>query len=1107
VRYPQILFTLAMVSMEGLAGAQPAQGEIRGQVRDPSGGALVGARVVATETSTNQEFSTQTNGEGLYALLNLPPGLYTIRFEAPGFQTLLREGVRVTTGERLRVDATLSLGAVSESTTVVADASLLRSQSSGLGQLIPRRTVVELPLNGRNFVPLVALAPGVALPPGSAFPRINGGRPRVNEYLFDGISVLQPEPGTVAFLPIIDAIEELKVETNSPPAEFGRFSGGVINLTTRAGTNTFSGSVFGFLRNEALNARNYFAPKTEASPDKPLFRRNQGGFVLGGRLAKDRTFFFVDYQGTRQSIERVRISTVPTALQRQGIFTEPVSGRVPMIYDPATTTPVPGGGATRTPFPGNTIPASRMDPVALELLNRYPMPNLAGTANNYRRVAPEDQDQDQFDIRVDHRLSERDRLFGRLSFARDVSDPVTPLPDGSGAITVGVIGRTETKAQSVALSHTHLFESGHMNQLRFGYTRRSVDRFGLLLDGSASSELGIPGIPSNAAFENAFPAFLVDGFQQLGSPLNTNSDFSTDVTQIVDSFSTQIGRHSIKAGLDFRWERLDAIQPPSPTGTFRFTTETTDLPGTPGTGSSLASFLLGQVQTYSVDVQRSLLQPRAHVQEYFVQDDFRATSRLMVNAGLRFTFNFPSTEANNQGAIFNLETEELDYLGRDGNPRSARELHKLNLGPRFGLSFQASEKSVVRAGYALIWIEQAGITTPFTVPQFPFLQSVTERSLDSIRPSFVLSQGPNVVPVSQTPDAGLGQGVFTVDRDLGSGYQQQWNVAYQREVTPDLSFEIAYAGSKGTHIGIPDTNINQLTVDQLAQGSPLLQRVPNPFFGEIPASSSLGGATITRAQLLAPHPRFTSVSFYRNNVGDTKYHALEMKLEKRFSDGLAMLVSYTYSRLRDDASSVFDATLLAGPVANYPVADSHNRELEWDVSNGDIPHAFVASFTYDLPFDGSGFFGAIMRNWMVTGVGTLQSGIPLAVTQQTNFNAFAGFGTQRPNLVGDPELPSSQRSTAQWFDTAAFAVAPRFTLGSSSRNPVRGPGYRNLDLAFIRRLDLAHSWNIDIRVEIFNVTNTPPFAAPNTVFGTPAFGTITSAGDPRVVQLGLKLNF
>jgi hypothetical protein len=1083
------------------------QGEIRGEVKDASEGVIVGARVIATEIDTNLSYIAQTGGEGWYSLLHLPPGLYVIRFEAPGFQTLVRDGVHVATGERLRIDATLSLGAIAESTTVVADASLLRTESSALGEVISHKSVVELPLNGRSFVPLVGLVPGVALPPGSLFPRINGGRPRVNEYLYDGVSVLQPEPGAVAFFPIIDAIEEFKVETNSPPAEFGRFSGGVINLTTRAGGNKIQGTVFEFLRNETLNARNYFAPRTEANPDKPLFRRNQFGFVLGGPIAKDQTFFFVDYQATRQSIERVRISTVPTALQRQGIFTEPVSGRIPIIYDPATTTPLPGGGATRSPFPGNAIPSSRFDPAALNLLNRYPLPNLSGTANNYRRVAPEDQNQDQFDVRIDHQITENDRLFGRFSYMRDVSVPVTPLPDGSGNITVGAIGDTETTGQSFAFNYTHLFQRGHVNQVRFGYTRRTTDRSGLLLGGPASPELGIPGIPGNAAFDEALPTFVIDGVQQLGSPTNTNSDFSTDVFQLVDTYAAQVGRHSIKAGLDFRWERLDIIQPPSPTGNFRFTTQTTDLPGTTGTGSSLASFLLGQVQNFSIDLQESVLQPRAHIQEYFIQDDFQATSRLMVNAGLRYTLNFPSTMVDDQGAVFNLETQQLDYLGRDGFSRSARELHKLNLGPRFGFAFQTTDRSVVRGGYALIWIEQAGITTPFTIPQFPFIQTATHRSLDSIRPAFVLSQGPSVTPVGTTPDAGLGQGVFTVDRDLGSGYQQQWNLAYQHELSTDLSIEVAYAGGKGTHIGIPDTNINQLTVDQLAQGASLLQRVPNPFFGEIPASSSLGGPTITRAQLLATYPRFTSVSLYRNNVGNTLYNALQVKVEKRFSDGLAFLMSYTRSRLEDDASSVFDASILAGPVANYPVADSFNRKLERDVSNGDIPNVFVTSATWDLPFEESGLLGALVNHWTVTGVVTLQSGLPLAVTQQTNFNSFAGFGTQRPNLVGDPELPSSERSTAAWFNAAAFAVAPQFTLGSSSRNPVRGPAYRNLDLAFIRREYFGGDKNIEIRVEIFNVTNTPPFGAPNVVFGSPGFGSITTAGDPRVVQLGLKLGF
>ena len=351
----------------------------------------------------------------------------------------------------------------------------------------------------------------------------------------------------------------------------------------------------------------------------------------------------------------------------------------------------------------------------------------------------------------------------------------------------------------------------------------------------------MPGIPTNAAYEDALPTFTIDGFQQLGSSANTNSDSATDVTQIVDALSVQRGRHSLKAGLDFRMERLDIVQPPSPTGAFRFTSQGSDRPGSTGTGLSLASFLLGQVQNFSIDLQAQEFRERAKVLELFVQDDWRATSRLTINAGLRYTLNFPSTETSDQSAIFNLTTQKLEYAGRDGAPRSARELHWDNLGPRLGLAYQLGAKTVVRSGYALVWIEQAGITTPFTQPQFPFLQTVTQRSLDSIRPAFVLAQGPSVAPIGLTPDAGLGPERVRRHREASArATRSSGTLAIQRELGADLALEIAYAGSKGTHIGVPDTNINQLTVEQLALGSALLRQVPNPCFGQVPPSSSLG---------------------------------------------------------------------------------------------------------------------------------------------------------------------------------------------------------------------------------------------------------------------------
>jgi hypothetical protein len=1129
------------------AAGQAGTCELTVDVRDQTGAIVAPAHLALVRAETGNVVKAVTGESGIHRFTNLRPGVYAMTAEAAGFKRFVREGIRLSTGERIHLDIFLTVGNVDEDVTVRADASMLRTESSSLGQVINNESVVTIPLNGRSFLSLVTLVPGVAAPPrtseGASLPRINGGRPRVNEFLFDGISVLQPEPGQVAFFPVIDAIQEFKVEVNNPPAEFGRFNGGVVNLSTRAGTNSFHGSVFEFLRNEALNARNLFSRASAANPNRPAFKRNQFGFVLGGPAVKGRTFFFADYQCTRQVIARSRISTVPTPAQRSGDFSADLG---PALYrtstgtittDPAGNAPVlvtDTSGASiqaragqifrpsdKRAYSGNVIPVSSFDAVAVRLLARYPLPTSVGAANNFLRTANESQNQDQFDVRIDHRLPDKDQLFARYSYASDRSDPVTALPDGSGNVTGGAIGTTDTKAQSVIGNYVRPFKSSWVNELRAGYTRRSVVRRSQLLDAAPPESLGLPGIPLNAAFGDALPTFAIAGLQQLGPPANTNTDFGTDVTEIYDAVAVQRGRHYLKAGGDFRIERLDVIQPPSPTGLFSFNTVLSSAQGLTGigsaiapfTGNSLASFLLGQVQTFSIDLQDRKVRPRARILEFFVQDDWKATRRLTVNAGIRYTLNFPSTEKDNQGAIFNLESEQLEYLGRDGFPRSARRLHKLNFGPRVGFAFRLNERTVARAGYGIVWQEQAGITTPFTVPQFPFVQTVTQRSLDNRNPAFVLAAGPTVTPVAPTPDAGLGQGVFSVDADLGSGYAQQWNLAIQREITRNLVVEAAYTGSKVTHVGIPDTNLNQLTAEQLSLGPQLLERVPNPFFGQVPRSSSLGDPTITRAQLVKPFPRFTTVSLYRNNVGNTGYHGAYVKLEQRLSRGLSCLISYTRSKLIDEASSVFDATIQTGPVANFPVADSFSRDLERDVSSGDIPNVFVAGFTYELPFGPGrrfnlrGLFGSLLRGWQVAGTINLQSGLPLAVTQVTNFNAFAGFGTQRPNRLANPELPDSRRGADRFFNVSAFEIAPQFTLGNSSRNPVRGPDYRNADVALIKRSYIRERIHVEFRAEVFNLMNTPPLGAPNTVLGSAGFGSITAAGDPRVVQLGLKINF
>jgi hypothetical protein len=1085
--------------------------DLRGRVIDPSGAGVKNAEVILANSQTNLRLTTTTTNSGDYVFTNLNPGSYQIDVTAAGFERLTQTRVTAIVGQTVTVDLPMRVGGEQQTVKVTDDAPELQTATSNIETNIAGPTVIAMPLNTRNFVQLATLAPGVELPPGTLLPRINGGRPRTNEYLYDGISALQPEPGQVAFFPILDDIEEFTVEANNVPAEFGRFNGGVVNVATRYGSNSFHGSLFEFFRNEDLNARKFFASPTAR---KPEYRRNLYGGTIAGPVIKDHLFFFGDYQGVKQLIGNPVISTIPTMAERQGIFTN-----VSHIFDPTSTTVV-NGVTVRTEFPNDIINIP-FDHVAQMLLSRFPTPtNLTAKANNYSRTANDSDHQNQLDFRVDGASGSHDAAFGRYSYFNDVEQPVTPLPDGSGAITGsvvgtgGVAGLSNVLGQQVVANETHAFSPRVVNDLRLGYTRRGNTIHGTALGNTASAALGIPGIPTNAAFSNALPLFTFTGFQQLGPSAGTFSQFQTAVWQMVDTASWTRGRHILKAGLDYRWYELNAVSPPNPTGSFAFTTTGTDQQGLTNSGNSIASFLLGQVDTFQIDLQQSKIRPRDHIEEYFGQDDWKATNRLTMNIGARWTLHFPSTEKNDQGAVFNLATQELDYLGKNGFSRSARQLHYRNVAPRVGFAFEVTPKTIVRSGIGIVFIDQSGITTPFTTPQFPFIQNVQQKTQDNLRPAFVLSHGPSVSPIPLTPDAGLGQSVYTVKRSVGSGYVEQWNLAVQHAITTNLSMEFAYVGSHIVHVGIPDSNLNQLTAAQLAEGPALLKPTPNPYYGQIPSSSSIGGKTITEAQLMKPYPRFLNIATYRNNSGTTNYNAAEAKIEQRLAHGISLLFAFTHSRLIDDASSVFSTTVLSSPNSSSLVAaDTFRPYLERDASSGDMPNVTSFSGIYDLPvgrghqFASSGILNSALGGWSANAIVSLQSGMPVTVTQATNSNSFAGFVLQRPNQVGNPNLPPGERNPVRFFNTGAFTTAPQFTIGTASRNPVRGPAYRDLDFALIKRSNLFRETGLEFRAELFNVTNTPAFSQPNGSFGSAAFGSITgTTTDPRVMQLAIRIS-
>ncbi len=1020
--------------------AQAGRAELFGTIQDPSGLVVLRAKVQAEEQATLARFTAASDERGGYRLLGLPPGEYVLTVEQPGFRTYRQSGIRLRIADRTEVNVTLTLGQPTESVEVTAAAPLLESATGEVSYHVDQAKLAALPLDGRNFIPLVALSPGVALPGGgSVLPRINGSRPRTNEYLYDGISVLQPEPGQVAFYPVIDGIEEFRLNVNGYSPEYGRSNGGTILVSTKSGGNDFHGTLFEFLRNEDLNARNYFAP---AGP-RPEFRRNQYGVTLGGPIQRNRTFFFVDWQGARLRSGVTRISTVPTPAQIRNL-------------------------------------GIAADPIAQQILRHYPPPNRPGNANNFARTAVESDSQDQFDTRLDRSFGMRHRVFGRYSYFRDDDNPVSPLPGGSGLVSSGVTGHAITRGDSAVAEYDWSPSPAALNQARFGYTRRGLNQTAL-----QNGNITVPGLPANS-FASVLPTFTVTGYQQIGPTPGANSNFTTSVTEYMDTFSLVRGRHNIKFGADVRREALDALNPPNPAGLFAFTAN--------GTGNSLASLLLGEVNAFSVDIQSAPLLERAHFAEFFAGDEWRVSGRLSLNMGTRYTLNFPSTEVHHHDAVFNLKTQVLDF------PRTARELECCDFGPRVGLAYRGGDSWVVRSAYGMIWFEQTGITSPFTLPQFPFVQTVDQQSQDNIRPAFLLSSGPSVQVTAPSPNSGLGQGVFGVDRNVGSGYSQQWNFTVQKTLGKNFNFEAGYLGSKNTRLGVADANINQLPAADLAMRTALLASVPNPYFGQIPASSSLGGPTITQQQLLRPYPRFTTVALFRDNIGNSSYHAVEAKLEKRLSDGMTFTAVYTFSKLIDDASSVFSQTIFTGPILNTGVADSYNRHLERDLSQGDIPRVFSAGWTYQIPKVWK------ISGWQIAGLVRVQSGDNVVITQGTNFNSNLGFGVQRPNRVSNPNQLAA-RSAGHWFNTAAFTPASQFTIGNSSRNPVRGPGLQQADLMLAKTFRITERVHLEFRAEAFNVTNTPPLNDPNGTFGTPAFGTITSAGSPRDFEFAAKIHF
>ncbi len=1141
--------------------AQSPLGTITGTVVDPQGTGITGVEVVARNTSTNLTFKGLTSEDGTYTISSIPVGPYALVVSQTGFKRLQRTGLTVEVAQRLRVDLNLEIGQVTESVMVSAEVARVQTEDSSLGTVVEQRRIEQLPLNGRHVFNLVKVVGGVT-PRFNATDgfaeisnqnfsqiRINGGPAYGNQFFLDGVSNSAAVHNEISVVPMVDAVAEFRVETNALKAEFGQTSGGVVNAVTKSGGNDFHGSLYHFLRNDALDARNAFAtqPDPRTGRIKQVLRYNHFGGTVGGPVwiprlynGRNRTFFFAGYEQWRwRSTGAPRIGTVATELERAGNFsaTRTPQGAVIPIYDPATTRPNPAGsGFVRDIFPGNVVPRNRMDPLSLRVLAFMPVPNAIPTnvntnANNLVSLVGSLSDQGVINTRVDHRLNNSDSLFFRYTSNRNTRED-----RGWGLGVADPAARNDQRDNhNAVLSYLKVFTPTVLNDFRFGATRQWLPFTHPSFDQDWPRQLGYPAIIP----QDQFPPVQVAGLLGIGSAGFSAGLRAQQVIQIADSVTVTRGNHTFKAGMDFRWWRLSFINRSQPSGSFNFNTDLTNNPLSPaGTGFGLATFLLGEVSSGSLGV-RPFFQFRANPFGTFLQDDWKVTRRLTLNLGVRYDTSFGGTEMHNRASNFDPFTVNqqtglpgvLNYAGTGGTPANFVNRDKNNFGPRVGFAWdpRGDGRMALRGGYGLIYsmVESGNLTpdnanalgysvdTPFTSSQ-PGIQRV-----------FGFSQGPPslVQPLGSAggPSAFRGLDVRAQDRHAQTPYIQQWNLALQRALWGGWVTSVVYAGSKGTKLFGANYNLNQLDPSFYRLGLALQDTVDNPYFGQI-LTGPLAAARVQRQQLLRPYPDYNSVTTWANNGLSTSYHSLQVSVEKRYSNGVSALLSYTKSKLISESQAIGGGNDGAGGAGDYRVGRL-NRRIDRAIDADDVSQRLVASGLWELPI-GNGrrlastanrWVDGFIGGWQLNGIWTLQTGTPLVVRGTNNFT-----GIGYPDIIGDPTLPGDQRTPERWFNTGAFANPADFTIGNGPRTlpTTRGPGLNDLSFSLFKTFKIKERVRLETRWEMFNAINTVNYNLPNTTFqpnrptaGQAAanlnanFGRILSALEPRRMQLGLRLAF
>lgn len=1096
-----IVLLLAMIFMAGSARAQVGSGTFYGNVTDPSGAVVAGATLTIINQGTGAQIQLKTDADGNFVSTPLPIGKYTAQATAPGFNAAELKDILLEIGDHrdlnfsLQVQGTSSVVRVSEA----ASAPLLESTVSNLGQIIHEQNIVQLPLNGRNFVQLGTLAPGAIASQGTQFNSpsastsvrgatslsVSGMRENANDWRMDGIDDNELTAGSISILPSPDAIQEFKVLTNNYSAQYGRSGGGTILLTTKSGTNSYHGAAFEFLRNDIFDAKTFFDPK------KPAFRQNQFGGAFGGPIKKNKIFFFGDYQGLRIRKGITAISTVPTTLARQGIFTEtkqPAIFNPCLVYNTASTTCTTFNTGTRTQFPGNTIPTNMLDPIGVKVLNLFPAPNLPGVANNFILTQERQLNQDEGDVRIDANISEKNNLYGRFSMDNSHQFYPGPLP-GLGGGTSSFVSSTINipRARNIALVWNHIFSPSLVNQAVAGFNRIFISVVGPSYgQGDLSKQLGIPGANLGDKFTSGLTRFDLTGFNGLGDRLTTPLLLGSNVYQYSDNVSWVHSRHSFNFGFATLFNQLNGTAYNAPRGDVAFsalfTAQNNAGAFQNGTGSAVASLLLGlPASEFRTNVFGGDVTGRRWVdfRTYF-QDDWRVSPKLTLNLGLAYMFITASTEVNNRYSNVDLATQTLLVAGMNASDSGNVQTHYFNLQPRIGFAYTPFVNAglVIRGGYGIFndWA-QGGMNGLQINP--PFVGTPTFTS-DSVNPARILSQG---FPAPTVIDPNHPSGAIEFwQNNFQLGRVQQWNFGIQKELPGHMVATVAYVGTKADHLLDKNANFN----------SP----PPGP------------GAINPRR----PYPVFAGID-YDNSRAWSIYHALQAKLEKRFATGLYFLVGYTYSKgLGNEPAENLSFQGSAAGADYFPFAP-FGINTDKGLNDNDLRHSFTGSYLYELPFgrnrryvsNAGPVLDKFIGGWQFSGISRIRSGYPLGATMSTSL--LNNTMVNRPNITCDPNS-SAPRTVQKWFNVSCFAAPTAFQWGNSSRTFGSGPNQVNFDMAMDKTFSLTETLNLQFRTEMFNIFNHAQFDLPNTAIGTASSGTITATiNDGRVIQFGLKLVF